>query len=283
MKRKKGAPQQNGESKARLAMLKSIFEHSTDAILSFTFVGIITDWNPSAECLYGYSSEEIVGQHISLLASPENQQQQYETWMKIRDGYRLESYETIQVRKDGSEFPVSLAISPIYDSTGAGVSAGVRDNNTAADPATCGDAIDVPEIVFAAVVDVYQAEVINDPGANRSRHRPKFEYEARVSVLVVAPTVTACATRLGDDLQASAFELPAATTTVTPSFTTATTAASKAALAPPPRLMLTTAGPEVEVCCCTTQSSPAMTPEIVPEPAQLRTRTGTIVAFLATP
>jgi hypothetical protein len=131
------------------------------------------------------------------------------------------------------------------EATSAGVMLGVLDNNTAATPATCGDAIDVPEIVLVAVVEVFQAEVIEDPGANRSRHVPKFEYDARASVLVVAPTVSACATRLGDDRQASAFELPAATATVTPSFTTPATAASNAALADPPRLILTTAGPEM--------------------------------------
>ena len=70
--------------------------------------------------------------------------------------------------------------------------------NKAAAPATCGEAIEVPLIVFVPVLLVYQAEVIELPGAKISRQVPKFEYEARASVLVVAPTVIAAPTRAGE-------------------------------------------------------------------------------------
>ena len=58
--------------------------------------------------------------------------------------------------------------------------------------------MDVPLIVFVAVLLVFHAEVIEDPGANKSRQEPKFEYEARASVDVVAPTVIASLTRAGE-------------------------------------------------------------------------------------
>ena len=81
----------------------------------------------------------------------------------------------------------------------------------------------------------------------------------------VAATVTALSVRAGDDVQASAVELPAATTTVTPSFTTARTASSTLAIAPPPRLMFATAGVPA-AWLPAIQSRPAMTPDQLPEP-----------------
>ena len=58
--------------------------------------------------------------------------------------------------------------------------------------------MDVPLIVLVAVLPVYHAEVMELPGAKRSRQLPKFEYDARASVLVVAPTVIADAARAGE-------------------------------------------------------------------------------------
>lgn len=72
------------------------------------------------------------------------------------------------------------------------------DNNNAATPATWGDAIEVPEMVLIAVVEVCQADVILLPGAKISKHLPKFEYDARASVFVVAPTVSAPGARAGE-------------------------------------------------------------------------------------
>jgi hypothetical protein len=68
--------------------------------------------------------------------------------------------------------------------------------------------IEVPLIVFVAVLLVFQADVMLEPGAKMSRHVPKLENEERASVLVVAPTVLAAATRAGDELHALVFELP---------------------------------------------------------------------------
>ena len=65
-------------------------------------------------------------------------------------------------------------------------------------------AIDVPLIVLVAVFDVYQAEVMPEPGANRSTHEPMLEKSERASLLVVEPTVTAAPTRDGEPLQALA-------------------------------------------------------------------------------
>jgi hypothetical protein len=71
-------------------------------------------------------------------------------------------------------------------------------------------------MVFVALLLVYQAEVIEDPGANISTQEPKLEKLERASEEVVDPIVSAGPTRLGEPEQALAFELPAATTKVTP-------------------------------------------------------------------
>src|SRR5512138_2973255 len=128
-------------------------------------------------------------------------------------------------------------------------------------------------MVLVAVLLLYQAEVMDDPGANRSRQEPRFEYEARLSVEVVAPTVMASPTREGEELQALVLLFPAATAYTTPSAIELRTAVSSAEETPPPRLMLATAFPVV--CLDVTQLIPAITPEVVPEPEQFSTRTAT--------
>ena len=86
--------------------------------------------------------------------------------------------------------------------TVAGDAVGFVSRNRAATPATCGVAIDVPEMVLVAVSLVRQAEVMLLPGAKMSTQVPKFENDERASVVVVEPTVIALAVRAGDTLQA---------------------------------------------------------------------------------
>ena len=83
-------------------------------------------------------------------------------------------------------------------------------------------------MVFVAVSDVFHEEVIEEPGAKMSTHVPKFENDARVSVLSVAATVIAAATRAGEVVQASVLLLPAAMQNVTPELIAPLTASSRA-------------------------------------------------------
>jgi hypothetical protein len=91
-----------------------------------------------------------------------------------------------------------VAFDVIVVATVDGLALGLPWRISAATPATCGEAIDVPLIVFVAVLLVDHADVIELPGANTSRQLPKFEYDARASLLVVAPTVSAALTRAGE-------------------------------------------------------------------------------------
>ena len=93
-------------------------------------------------------------------------------------------------------------------------------------PATCGDAIEVPLNVAVPVLLLCEADTMLEPGPNKSRQGPKFEYDARASLLSVAPTVNTVGSAAGEVLQALALSLPAATATATLASTRRRTASS---------------------------------------------------------
>ncbi len=97
--------------------LAAIVESSDDAILSKTLNGWITSWNEGAEKMYGYTPEEAIGQHVSLITPPERKDQLNEILETIRRGERMKHLETVRLRKDGTRVDVSVSISPIKDSS----------------------------------------------------------------------------------------------------------------------------------------------------------------------
>src|ERR1019366_1950217 len=104
-------------------LLAAIVEHSNDAIIAKTLDGIVTSWNPAAERMYGYSSEEMLGQSIDRL-SPEGRTGEIMMILaRIKAGQPVEHFETERVRKDETVFPVLLTVSPIRDADGAVVGA----------------------------------------------------------------------------------------------------------------------------------------------------------------
>ena len=109
--------------------LASIVESSEDAILGKTLEGVVTAWNAAAETMFGYRAEEMIGQPITLLLPPDRLHEEAMILERLRRGERLRQFETIRVRKDGSEIAVSLTVSPILDQSGAiiGASKIVRD------------------------------------------------------------------------------------------------------------------------------------------------------------
>src|SRR5690348_5739021 len=97
---------------------------------------------------------------------------------------------------------LAVALPVSADATAAGVAVGFADRNSAAAPVTCGVAIEVPLMVFVAVSLVAHEEVMLTPGPKRSTQVPKFEKVARTSLMSLAATVMAGATRAGDCVQA---------------------------------------------------------------------------------
>lgn len=109
--------------------LASIVESSDDAILSKDLNGIIHSWNKGAERIYGYSAEEMIGKHVSMLVPPNHPDDTVEIMQRLRRGERIEHYETTRRAKNGNILSVSLTISPIHDEAGAitGASTIARD------------------------------------------------------------------------------------------------------------------------------------------------------------
>ncbi|HEX3821137.1 MAG TPA: PAS domain S-box protein [Candidatus Sulfotelmatobacter sp.] len=101
-----------------IGLLAAIVESSDDAIVSKTLDGIVTSWNASAERLFGYTASEAVGQHISLIIPVNRRDEETVIIDRIKRGERIENFDTVRVRKDKTEFDVSLTISPVRDATG---------------------------------------------------------------------------------------------------------------------------------------------------------------------
>ena len=103
------------EASRRLAAL---VECSHDAIVGKDLNGVITSWNQSAERLFGYQAEEVIGRSIMIIIPPDRRHEETRILERIRQGERIDNYETVRRRKDGSLVPISLTVSPIRDAHG---------------------------------------------------------------------------------------------------------------------------------------------------------------------
>jgi PAS domain S-box-containing protein len=112
---------QRAEQATRL--LAAIVESSHDAIVSKTLNGVITSWNKGAEQLFGYAAEEAVGQNITLIIPPNRRDEERMIVEHLTRGERVDNFETVRMRKDGSLLDVSLTISPMKDASGRVVGA----------------------------------------------------------------------------------------------------------------------------------------------------------------
>ena len=111
------------ESEQRLRVLASIVESSDDAIVSKNLDGIVTSWNAGAERVFGYTAEEAIGQPITIVIPEDRQDEERTILTRIRRGERIDHFETIRQRKNGSLIVVSLTISPVKDGEGTIVGA----------------------------------------------------------------------------------------------------------------------------------------------------------------
>lgn len=100
------------------ARLSAIIESTDDAIISKTLNGIITSWNHSAERTFGYKAEEMIGQSILKLIPEDRLEEEPKILSRLRNGERVEHFETRRMRKDGTQLDVSLTISPVRDIRG---------------------------------------------------------------------------------------------------------------------------------------------------------------------
>lgn len=103
--------------------LAAIVESSDDAIVSKGLDGIIRTWNSAAERIFGYRAEEVIGKSILILIPQDRQHEEPQIIAKLSAGERIEHYETIRRRKDGTLIDISLTVSPIRDAQGRVVGA----------------------------------------------------------------------------------------------------------------------------------------------------------------
>jgi PAS domain S-box-containing protein len=95
------------------AYLAAMVQSSDVAIVTKTLEGIIETWNSGAVRTFGYTVQEAIGKHISMLIPSERIHEEDEIISKLQCGERIENYETIRVRKDGTRIHVSLDVSPV--------------------------------------------------------------------------------------------------------------------------------------------------------------------------
>lgn len=103
--------------------LAAIVESSSDAIVGKDLNGIIKSWNKGAEQLFGYTAEEIIGKPVTVIIPEDRQHEEPEILRRIRAGERLDHFETIRRRKDGSLLHISLTVSPVKNASGKVVGA----------------------------------------------------------------------------------------------------------------------------------------------------------------
>ena len=101
-----------------VGLLASIVDSSEDAIISKTLTGVITSWNGGAERLFGYTAKEAVGQPISMIIPPDRLEEETRILARLNAGERIDPFDSVRQRKDGTTFEISLSISPVRDSAG---------------------------------------------------------------------------------------------------------------------------------------------------------------------
>ena len=118
-----------GTEASDVRFLAAVVDSTDDAVIGKTLEGTIVSWNPGAQILYGFSAEEVIGQHVSVLVPPERREELEGILETLRAGERVPTFETVRLRKDGALVDVSVTMSPVRDDDGVliGASAIARD------------------------------------------------------------------------------------------------------------------------------------------------------------
>jgi PAS domain S-box-containing protein len=106
------------KAEADSSLLAAIVSSSDDAIASKTLEGIVTSWNHAAERVFGWPAEEIIGKSITLIIPTERLAEEKEIIARVVRGERVDHFETVRQRKDGTLIDISLTVSPVRDAEG---------------------------------------------------------------------------------------------------------------------------------------------------------------------
>ncbi len=106
------------KAEEKIQILANAVESSDDAIVTQALDGIIISWNNGAEQVYGYSSEEVQGKNVSIL-EPNNRKGEIKQLIeKTKHSEKVQRYETLRLKKDGTVINASVTLSPVYDASG---------------------------------------------------------------------------------------------------------------------------------------------------------------------
>jgi PAS domain S-box-containing protein len=156
-------------SEAAAAKLAAIVESSDDAIISKDLAGTITSWNQGAERLFGYTAREAIGQSILILIPDDRLDEERNILDRIRRGERIEHFETIRLRKDGTPLDISLTVSPIADPSGQIVGASKTARNIT-ERVLAKKALQDSERRFREMIDALPAAVYTTNAQGRLTH-----------------------------------------------------------------------------------------------------------------
>lgn len=101
-----------------LNLLAAVVNSSDDAIVTKDLNGVITSWNYGAQQMFGWTAEEAIGRPVTILIPEERIDEEPNILDRIRRGEKVDHYETVRQRKDGSQLEISLTVSPIMDTAG---------------------------------------------------------------------------------------------------------------------------------------------------------------------
>jgi len=113
-----GALERSRKSESELRQMRAIIDSAADAIITQDLRGTVNSWNLAGENIFGYSADEIIGSSVESLIPQERLEEFYIVLDRIKNGERVDHFETVRKRKDGSSVHVSLTVSPIISSTG---------------------------------------------------------------------------------------------------------------------------------------------------------------------
>ena len=155
-------------SDTELRRLAAVVETSVDAIVVTTAEGVITVWNRAAEAMFGFTADEATGMPISIVAPADRNAEILEAVKAGAEGNRVERYETVRQRKDGTLIDVAVALSPIRDADGKTIAvSGIIRDITERKRAVA--ALRASEAQMRLVTDAIPAEIAYYDRAHRGR------------------------------------------------------------------------------------------------------------------
>jgi PAS domain S-box-containing protein len=138
------------------AMLAAIISGSEDAIISKTLEGRITSWNKGAQAIFGYEAHEMIGKHVTTLMPPDRLHEEDYIISNVRQGKKIEHFQTLRLAKDGRLIPISLTVSPVMDKAGKIVGVSKIARNISAQTLA-----DEKQAVLAAIIESSDDAIIS--------------------------------------------------------------------------------------------------------------------------